>query len=313
MSVPVLDLAAIEAAVQPRDILDTVREALIAHAEGRTSVPPPIHLAFPESEADCHVKAGWVQGADDFAVKIASGSYRNAERGLPTNHGLVVVLSAVTGQVRAILDDGGRLTAWRTAAAGALVGDAMARPEAVTVGVFGTGEQAELQVVWLALLRPVGAVLVHGRHTGRAAALCERLAGQGLAAHTGSAMEAAAADIVITTTPATAPVLAAEDVRPGAHVTGIGTDMPHKNELPAALFARAEVIATDDHEQCLHHGDFGQAVRAGVVQSGADVAVGDVLRSGVRRSAGDITIADLTGVGAVDAAVASRVVAALLR
>ena len=71
-----------------------MRDALIAHAEGRTTVPPPIHLAFPESDADCHVKAGWVQGADDFAVKIASGSYRNAERGLPTNHGLVVVLSA---------------------------------------------------------------------------------------------------------------------------------------------------------------------------------------------------------------------------
>ncbi len=312
MTIPVLDLAAIEATVQPHDILDTVRGALIAHAEGRTTVPPPIHLAFPESDADCHVKAGWVQGADDFAVKIASGSYRNAERGLPTNHGLVVVLSATTGQVRAILDDGGRLTAWRTAAAGALVSDAMARPEAATVGVFGTGEQAELQVAWLALLRPVNAVLVHGRDVGRAAALCERLAGHGLAAQPASAAESAAADIVITTTPATVPVLAAEDVQPGAHVTGIGTDMPHKNELPASLFARAAVIATDDHDQCLHHGDFGQAVRAGVVGADADIAVGDVLRSGVRRSAGDITIADLTGIGAVDAAVASRVVAALL-
>jgi ornithine cyclodeaminase/alanine dehydrogenase-like protein (mu-crystallin family) len=312
VSAPLVDLAAIEAAVRPEEILDTVRHALVAHAEGRTTVPPPIHLAFPAHDADCHVKAGWIEGADDFAVKIASGSYRNAERGLPTNHGLVVVLSAVTGQVRAILADEGRLTAWRTAAAGALVSAAMARPEASVVGIFGTGEQAELQVVWLARLRPVARVLVHGRTADKAAGLCERLAAQGFAATAASAVEAAGADIVITTTAATSPVLSADAVRPGAHVTGIGTDMPHKNELPAALFARASVIATDDHEQCLDHGDFGQAVRAGLVSATADVLAGRVLRDGVRRSATDVTVADLTGVGALDAAVASRVTAALL-
>jgi ornithine cyclodeaminase/alanine dehydrogenase-like protein (mu-crystallin family) len=312
MTAPLLELAAIEAAVGPDEILDTVRSALVAHAEGRTTVPPPIHLAFPDHDADCHVKAGWIDGADDFAVKIASGSYRNVERGLPTNHGLVVVLSAVTGQVRAILADEGRLTAWRTAAAGALVSAAMARPEADVVGVFGTGEQAELQVVWLARLRPVDHVLVHGRDPDRTARLCERLAAQGFAVSAASAIEAAAADIVITTTAATAPVLAADAVQPGAHVTGIGTDMPHKNELPAGLFARAAVIATDDHDQCLDHGDFGRAVRDGRVSATADVAAGLLLRDGVRRSATDITVADLTGVGALDAAVASRVTEALL-
>jgi ornithine cyclodeaminase len=275
-------------------------------------VPPPIHLAFPASDADCHVKAGWIEDADDFAVKIASGSYGNAERGLPTNHGLVVVLSAVTGQVRAVLADEGRLTAWRTAAAGALVSHAMARADAATVGVFGTGEQAELQVTWLARLRPLGAVLVHGRDPAKARRLAERLVEQGWAATPASASEAAGADIIVTTTAATSPVLAAADVRAGSHVTGIGTDMPHKQELPAELFARAALIATDDHAQCLDHGDFAHAVRAGLVAATDDVAVGRLLQSGARWGSGDITVADLTGVGALDAAVASRVTAALL-
>jgi ornithine cyclodeaminase/alanine dehydrogenase-like protein (mu-crystallin family) len=307
VSVPVVNLAQIEAAAPPDVILATVRAALIAHAEGRTVVPPPIHLTFPASDADCHVKAGWIQGDGSFAVKIASGSYRNAERGLPTNHGLVCVLSAETGAVQAILDDEGRLTAWRTAAAGALTTHAMSRPDADTVGVFGTGEQARLQVEWLAKLRPVRRVLVHGRDDDKAAAVCGWLREHSIAAEPASAALTAGCDIVITTTAATEPVLTAADVRPGAHVTGLGTDMPHKNELPAELFARAELIATDDHDQCLDHGDFGRAVQAGCASADADTSIGVVLRDGVRRSEAGITIADLTGVGAVDAAVASRV------
>ncbi|WP_307797694.1 MULTISPECIES: hypothetical protein [Streptomyces] len=83
-----------------------------------------------------------ITGTPEFTVKIATGFYRNPAAGLPTNHGLVCVVSARTGQIRAILDDQGLLTAWRTAAAGALATHAMARPAAATLAVFGTGEQA---------------------------------------------------------------------------------------------------------------------------------------------------------------------------
>lgn len=118
MTVPVLGPAEIEAAARPGLVLDAVRAALIAHAAGRTTVPPPTHLNFPAADGDCHVKTGWIDGSDDFTVKIASGFYRNPQCGEPVNHGLVCVISAHTGRVRAVLDDGGRLTAWRTAAAG---------------------------------------------------------------------------------------------------------------------------------------------------------------------------------------------------
>jgi len=90
-------------------------------------------------------------------------------------------------------------------------------------------------------------------------------------------------------------------------VTGIGTDMPHKNELPPAIFGRAALIATDDHDQCLHHGDFGHAVRAGTVTATGDTPVGLLLEKPAERPDDAITVADLTGVGAVDAALASAV------
>ncbi|MFF8772120.1 ornithine cyclodeaminase family protein [Kitasatospora sp. NPDC015120] len=307
----VLGPTAIERAAAPELVLAAVRDALIAHARGRTTVPPPLHLQFPEAGGDCHVKAGWVTDASDFTVKIATGFYRNPAAGLPTNHGLVCVVSARTGGIRAILDDGGLITARRTAAAGALVTHAMARPDAATLAVFGTGEQARLQVEWLARLRPLDTVLVHGRSQEKARTLCGQFDALGLHARPAPAGEAAAADMVITTTPATAPVLRAGDIRAGAHVTGVGTDMPHKNELPPALFARAALIATDDHQQCLDHGDFGRAVRAGATADSSDTPVGLLLERPVERPDGAITVADLTGVGALDAALASAVLRAL--
>ncbi|WP_435602219.1 ornithine cyclodeaminase family protein [Streptomyces sp. bgisy130] len=307
MTRPVFEAAAIEQAATPHLVLDTIRDALIAHAHGRTTVPSPLHLQFPDADGDCHVKAGWVTGAPDFIVKIATGFYRNPAAGLPSNHGLVCVVSARTGEVRAILDDRGLLTAWRTAATGALITHAMARPSATTLAVFGTGEQARLQVEWLARLRPLSTVFVHGRSRHKARALCEEFNGRGHDARPASAEEAAGADIIVTTTPASAPVLEAAHVRDGAHVTGIGTDMPHKNELPPELFGRAALIATDDHDQCLHHGDFGHAVRAETVTATADTPVGLLLEAPWERPDGAVTVADLTGVGALDAALASAV------
>ncbi|MFJ2808059.1 ornithine cyclodeaminase family protein [Kitasatospora sp. NPDC087271] len=307
MTPPVLGAVEIKRAVTPEVVFAAVRDALIAHAHGRTAVPTPLHLQFPDADGDCHVKAGWVTGMPEFTVKIAAGFYRNSAAGLPTNHGLVCVISTSTGQIRAVLDDQGLLTAWRTAAAGALVTHALARPDAATLAVFGTGEQARLQVEWLARLRRIGTVLVHGRSKDKARSLCETFTALGHHARPVSAHEAAAADMVITTTPATVPVLQARHVRAGAHVTGIGTDMPHKNELPAALFGRAALIATDDHQQCLEHGDFGHAVRAGSTAETSDTPVGLLLEGPVDRPDGAITVADLTGVGALDAALASAV------
>ncbi|MFJ6372709.1 ornithine cyclodeaminase family protein [Streptomyces virginiae] len=313
MNLPVFDLTDIERTVTSRQVLDTVQDGLIAHAEGRTSVPPPLHMAFPEADGDCHVKAGLITGAPNFTVKIATGFYSNSALGIPSNHGLVCVVSARTGQIRAVLDDRGLLTAWRTAAAGALITHAMSRPDATTLAVFGTGEQARLQATWLAELRTVTTVLVHGRTLHRTNALCEQLHRHGLNARPAAAQDAAAADMIITTTAATTPVLDATHVRQGTHVTGIGTDMPHKNELPPELFHRAHVIATDDHAQCIDHGDFGHAVRAGATTQDSDTAAGELLKTPLDRPETAITVADLTGVGALDAALASTVLDQLLR
>jgi ornithine cyclodeaminase/alanine dehydrogenase-like protein (mu-crystallin family) len=314
VNLPVFDTTDITNAATDEIVFASVREALIAHAHGQTLVPPPLHLAFSHATADCHVKVGWVAGSSDFTVKIAPAFYNNRDIGLPTNSGLMCVISAETGQVRGILDDGGLLTAWRTAAAGALATDLLARRDASTLAIFGTGEQARLQVEWLTRLRPIDTVLIHGRSQERMETLAEALSAKGIGARPATREEASSAEMIVTTTPATAPVFDATHIRPGAHVTGIGTDMPHKNELPAQLFARATLIATDDHEQCLDHGDFGCAVRAGTASPDGDTPLGHLLEFPPQHRPNDaITVADLTGVGAIDAVLASAILSKIVQ
>lgn len=295
MTLPVIGLAEITRVATPELVFGAVRDALIAHAEGRTSVPAPMVLDFPEHAGDCHVKAGYVDGSPYFVVKIASTF-------ASVNNGLMLLVDATNGAPAAVLADEGMLTAWRTAAAGALITDAMTPADVDEVAVLGTGEQARMQVQWLRELRPLRRVKVWGRRPEAVDALCAAFAEDGLDARP-DALDGAAC--VIATTAAREP-LPAEAFRSAVHVTGIGTDMPGKGELPVEVFAGA-LIATDDHEQCLDHGDFGNAVRAGVVGNDVDLAVGAVLRDGVDRSRR--SVADLTGIGAADAAVASAVLA----
>jgi ornithine cyclodeaminase len=292
-----------DAATRPL-VFDSVRAALIAHSEGRTTSPPPIHLAFPDAEGDCHVKAGHLAGSPHFTVKTASGFYRNEARGLASNNGVVLVLDATTGIPTAVLADEGWLTAWRTAAAGALITHALTPPEIREVAVIGTGLQAQLQISWLHTLRPLTRVQVWGRRPEAAERLAAALRGQDINA---GVEQVITAPCVIAATAATSPPV--RDLSSAIHITGIGTDMPGKNELPPELFKAASIIATDDHDQCLDHGDFGNAVRSGHAGESADTPIGTILRDGMARTG--LTIADLTGIGAADAALASAVLMAL--
>jgi ornithine cyclodeaminase len=299
MTLRVIGLDEIRSVVTPELVFDAVRSALIAHTEGQTQVPLPMVLDFPAASGDCHVKAGYVEGSPHFTVKIASTF-------ASVNNGLMLVVDATTGEPAAVLADEGRLTAWRTAAAGALITDAMAPADVEEVLVVGTGDQARLQAIWLTHLRPNLRFQIWGRRPAAVKELIATLTSEGIEAR---AMSGGASSVV-TTTPATSP-LPLELFRDAVHITGVGTDMPGKGELPAELFA-GTTVATDDHEQCLDHGDFGNAVRAGVIAGDVDRSVGAVLRDGFSRRT-ERSIADLTGLGVQDAATASAVIAALGR
>jgi ornithine cyclodeaminase len=312
---PVVGLDALQPLLDRRRIIEVVRDALIQHARGRVQSPMPGQLLFADPPGDCHIKFGHADGNRSFVIKVATGFYANPARGLPANHGLVLIFDASTGAPRALLQDGGWLTAWRTAAATVVAASILAPRTQLPIGVVGTGLQARLALEWLPEVFGSRPCIVWGRSVTKARTLTEAAGSASRPVTAVERIEALleACDVVVTCTPAQAPLFAAASVRPGTHIVALGADSPGKQELPAELFRGAARVLTDDHAQCLDHGDFGAAVRAGAVGADADTLLGVALAAHqpLERGPDDVTIVDLTGIAAEDIAIAGLFAAQL--
>jgi ornithine cyclodeaminase/alanine dehydrogenase-like protein (mu-crystallin family) len=308
---PVLRLDQIRALIRPADVLACTRQALIAHGSGGATSPFPWHLDVAESGGEVHVKGALLHGQPHFAVKIATGFTRNADLGEPTSNGLVVCFNTATGRPAAVLMDEGYLTELRTAAAAALSVDALARADVDTVALIGAGGQARFALQYLLEVRRPSRLIVAARNNERASmfATWARTIADWTVQTCGSPAEAAGqADVIITVTPSKWPLVLAEHVRPGTHLTGVGSDSPGKRELDPAILRRAAIIAVDDLSQSRTLGEL-QGFDDEQISALPTVSLGAVLDGSAigRTSLADITVADLTGLGAQDAALAAMV------
>ncbi|MFV0299557.1 MAG: cyclodeaminase [Paracoccus sp. (in: a-proteobacteria)] len=293
------------------ELIDVIEAAFAALAGGEVVMPPVLSMHLPQVNGEVDVKTAFIPGLPGFAVKISPGFFDNPARGLPSTSGLMVVLSSETGRVRAVLLDNGYLTDLRTAAAGGVAARHLARPDATRATIFGAGLQARMQLQALRLVRPIAEAVIWARDAGRAQALAEGLTREGLPSRAEADPEAAVrgADIIVTTTPATAPILMAGWLRPGQHVTAMGSDQPGKNELDPRALERADLYVADRLGQTQAMGELRAAVEAGLFAAPfAFPELGQIVagRHPGRTSPDQITIADLTGTGVQDTAIASH-------
>jgi len=296
-------------------VLEAVRQGFIQHSQGKISLPEPVQVLFGVTDnsiaGDCHIKTASSEALPYFCIKVATGFYDNPAKGLPVNNGLVMFMSSETGMPIALFQDKGYLTSARTAAAGALAATLMHDNTACSLGIVGTGHQAELQALWISDTSPISKVVIWGRSHEKAETLKARLEAQGLRAETASSISALCAQsrIIVTTTPSTSPLLFSADIKPGHHIIAMGSDSPGKQEVDPEILGRADAVITDDHTQCLHHGEFGHAVKAGFVEDNEDISLGTALENSAILGAKKDTISliDLTGLGAQDLAIASIV------
>ena len=292
------------------DTVEVVEKAFAALASGKVVMPPILSMAIPEANGEVDVKTAWIPGFDGFAIKVSPGFFDNPKIGVPSLNGLMILFSARTGLVEALLLDNGYLTDVRTAAAGAVAAKYLAPASVHTAGVLGTGVQARLQLQAAHLVRPFRRALVWGRNTARAQACAVDLAvvlGIPVRVETDAARLVAESQLVVTTTPAEEPVLKAEWMHPGLHITAMGSDQAGKNEIEAAALAACDVYVADRVSQCEKLGELRSAVAAGLWMRGIPPELGEIItgaRPG-RISDAQVTICDLTGTGAQDTAIAT--------
>lgn len=298
-----LDLAAI----------DVVERAFAALASGQVIMPPILSMEIAAAHGEVDVKTAYIPGVEGFAIKVSPGFFDNPRRGLPSLNGLMILLSASTGLVQALFLDNGYLTDLRTAAAGAVAARHLAPAEINCAGVIGTGAQARLQMIAAHKARPFARLQVWGRDAGKARACAADLAAAldiEASYQPDPARLVGDSQLVVTTTPARAPVLRADWLHPGLHITAMGADQAGKNEIDPRALAAADLYVADSAAQCRALGELRAARAAGLWAGGLPPELG-ALVSGAhpgRQSDDQITICDLTGTGAQDTAIATHAV-----
>ena len=292
--------------------VDIVERAFAALARGKVVMPPILSMDLDAIGGEFDVKTAYIAGLKRFALKASGGFYGNAALGLPSLGGLMMLFSTKTGAVEGVLLDNGYLTDIRTAAAGAVVAKYLAPDVVQVAGVMGTGVQARLQLQAAHLVRPFKEAVIWGRDLDKADACARDVSATlGIKARveTDPAALVAACQLVVTTTPSRAPLVTADMLHPGLHITAMGSDAHEKNEISPEALVAADAYICDRVSQCRDLGELRSAKAAGLWTSGDPPELGDVVVGAAqgRTSAAEITICDLTGTGAQDTAIATHV------
>jgi len=295
------------------DLIPAIEEGFVAYSSGRATVPPVGELILDKGEV--HVKSGYIEGEDFYIIKIASGFYGNPALGLPSGNGCMLLFKQSTGESAAILLDEGHLTDVRTAVAGAVAAKYCAPRKVERIGIVGAGVQARLQLEWLTRVSACRNVLVWGPLADELENYKREMESRGFSVET--TLDAAAilrtCNLVVTATPSKTPLLSAADLRPGTHITAVGSDTPDKQELDPEILSKADLIVADSLSQCRLRGEIHKALEAGLIREDRCVELGAVIsgREKGRTSGSQITVVDLTGVAVQDIKIATAVYRAL--
>lgn len=307
----VLSEAEVSALLELDGVIGSQQLAFTALGEGSGLVADKTVLDSPDGSTVLSY-LGRVSPAHGVVNKVVSVHPDNPARGLPAITATLVVLDPQTGAVRAVLA-GGQLTAVRTAAASAVAVRALARPEADSLAVLGSGVQGRWHVRALARVRGLRRVRMWSPNTERCAAAAGELSAElGIEViPVGSAAEAVrGADLVVAGTLSHAPVVPTEEVAEGATVLSVGSFAPDRHELDQELLARADRVVVDHVPTAAGHaGPIMRALADGLLREEELISLGEVLcgaRSG-RRGPEELVVYNSVGLGVQDAAAAALV------
>jgi len=299
-----------ECVVMNEEAVDAVALGFTRLVEGVVSLPPISRVDVEANQGEVDIKTAYIEGLDQFAIKIASGFFSNPSIGLPYGSGMMVLMSAKTGFLEAVLLDNGYLTDLRTGIAGAIAAEHLAPADITTAGVIGSGVQARYQIRGLRLMRDIQRLMVYGiipEEVDRYASDMTDELGVDVVISDSPEEVFRESQFVVTTTPARKPYAKADWLHPGMHITAMGSDGEHKQELFADVLGKADRIVCDSKSQCFRLGELHHALKEGVMSEDTDVTEIGELTAGIktgRQNDQEISICDLTGVGVQDTTIA---------
>lgn len=284
------------------ETLKAIERAFRLEAEGKTIMPPKLYLNLPGYQGDFRAMPAYINGS--AGIKWVSVYPNNSKYNLPSIMATITLCDPNTGRPLAFMD-GTYITSMRTGAAGGVAVKYLARKDSSVIGMIGAGTQAKTQLLAISEVLPkIKEIKVFDLYKDISLKYAEELRAKlNLNIRpVETIQEATEADIVVTTTPSTKPVVEEQHIRPGTHINAIGADAKGKQELETSLLLKAKIFV-DDMEQASHSGEINVPLSEGTLKLN-DVygTLGQVvanLKKG-RENSEEITIFDSTGLAIQD-------------
>ena len=306
----ILNAHEVKMALPMAELIGGMKQAYASLSEGRAQVPLRTWLSIPPHDAMSIFMPAYVQTdeTEALAVKVVSLFPNNPARGLSFIQAAVIVFEADTGRAIALLE-GSSLTALRTGAGSGAAIDVLARPDSRTVAIFGAGAQGRTQLEAACTVRQIVKARVYDSDFDIAITFAKELAGQGripqdLTAATTAQEAVMDADIICTATTSTTPVFSDSDIKPGVHISAIGSYTPEMQEVPAMTIKRAKVVVDSRSAVLAESGDLIQPIQSGLItESHVFAELGEIIlgKKPGRESSDEVTFFKSVGVAVQDA------------
>jgi len=297
-----IDESKVEELLGMDDTLEVVERAFRLQAEAKVIMPPKLYLDLPDHQGDFRAMPAYVDGS--VGLKWVCVYPNNKDNKLPSIMAIIILCDPNTGCPIAVMD-GTYITKMRTGAAGGVAVKYLARKDSSVIGMIGAGVQAKTQLLAISeVLAKIDEVKVFDVQNDTSLRFAREMGTQLniKIRPVGSIAKATEADIVVTTTPSTKPVVKREHIRPGTHINAIGADAKGKQELEVELQKNAKIIV-DDIEQAAHSGEINVPISEGLIKAGDIYGdLGEIvanIKKG-RENDEEVTIFDSTGLAILD-------------
>lgn len=294
------------------DLIDTMEKALAEYSAGRVVQPVRTVLDIGSEEAFFGVMPAALSDPPAVGAKFVTVFHRNYERGLQSHQACIVLVDHVTGVLLALLD-GRYITEARTAAVSAVSCRHLARPDAGTLGILGTGVQARSHLEAIRHICTLRDVLVWSptaAHRKGFAREMSETTGLRVRATNDPAGAVRTADIIVLATSSRVPVLASRDVSNGAHICAVGACRPDQREMPTDLVKRGRVYVDSRSAALKEAGDLLLPISQGAFDDHHIIGeLGDLVNGRIagRQERNEVTIFKSLGM-AVEDVLAARLV-----
>ena len=293
-----------------KDAIEAMKRAYASLSDGKAEVPLRSRLPVPPHDGLTLFMPAFVNDkkSQALAVKVVSVFPHNPQHNLPLIFATVLVLEASTGKPVALLE-GSSLTAIRTGAGSGLATDLLSRSDSHVAAIFGAGAQGRTQLEATCTVRTIEQAWVYDSDPERAEAFVSELAGVGpiprdirIAKTSEEAIHWA--DIICTATTSMSPVFDDTKLRPGVHISAIGSYTPEMQEIPSETVRRAHIVVDSLSATLAETGDFVIPIRSGLIKTeDINTELGEIVlgRKPGRKSPDEITLFKSVGVAVQDA------------